>query len=90
MLEYWQRVKEILDKKGEKWIWLSEQVDISQPTLSKMVNFDRYPDAEESGRICKALNITNEYLLTGHDSIKPDLRPFIEQIRNIADKLDKL
>jgi hypothetical protein len=87
LLEYWQRAKEVLDKKGEKWVWLSEQAGISQPTLSKMVNFDRYPDAHESGRICKALNVTNEYLLTGNDPVKPNLQGIIKELEDITEKL---
>jgi hypothetical protein len=90
MLEYWQKAKEILDKKGEKWVWLSEQAGISQPTLSKMVNFDRYPDAQESGRICKALNVTNEYLLTGNDPVKPNLHKIIKELENITEKLKNI
>jgi hypothetical protein len=87
MLDYWQRVKAILDKMDKKWVWLSEQVGISQQTLSKMINFDRYPDANESGRIGKTLNVTNEYLLTGNDPLKPDLTPLAERLESITKEL---
>jgi transcriptional regulator with XRE-family HTH domain len=90
MLEYWQRVKEILDNKGEKWVWLADQIGMIQQTLSKMVNFDRYPDAAESGRICKALNVTNEYLLTGVDPLKPDLSHIVETLENITKEIKDL
>jgi transcriptional regulator with XRE-family HTH domain len=86
----WNNVKRLIREQGTTQEKLAEKCDINFRTLQNQISRNIMPDSVETYKIAQALNTTVEYLLTGNDAIKPDLKPLIKQIRDIADKLDKL
>jgi putative transcriptional regulator len=52
------RLKEILDEKGIKHVWLANEVGIYKATLSKIVNGKSTPSLEIALKIAKALHIS--------------------------------
>jgi DNA-binding Xre family transcriptional regulator len=68
MNAYWQNVKSALDARGENWVWLAEQIGLSQSNLSKMYRFDKYPRADTHHQICKLLGVSGEFLFSGNDT----------------------
>jgi DNA-binding XRE family transcriptional regulator len=51
------RLKEILDSKGLKQIWLAEQVGITKQTMSNLINNKFTTSMEIAFKISKILNI---------------------------------
>jgi putative transcriptional regulator len=57
------RIKEVLEKKGIKQIWLSEQLGKSYNMVNSYVQNRRQPSIEDLYRIGKILNIEAKELL---------------------------
>ena len=59
------RIFELLNKKGMKQREFAEKTGISQSTISDWKKKSTNPSADKLMSICKALDVSPEYLLTG-------------------------
>lgn len=57
------RIKEVLDKKGIKQIWLSEQLEKSYNMVNSYATNRRQPSLEDLYKIAKILNVEAKELL---------------------------
>ncbi|WP_035337184.1 helix-turn-helix transcriptional regulator [Dokdonia sp. PRO95] len=57
------RIKEVLEKKGIKQIWLSEQLGKSYNMVNSYVQNRRQPSIEDLYKIAKILNVEAKELL---------------------------
>ena len=81
------RLKSILDKHGVTQRQLAQQIGVTEVTVSRWANCIRTPDADNVREICKALNVSADFLLglcdeeqNDIDGLKADL---FRQIREI-------
>ena len=65
MLDFWRRVKEILDYKDLTQRELAEKINEQYNTLQSWINRDRLPNAEQAVKVADALNTSVEFLVTG-------------------------
>ncbi len=90
MLAFWKNVKDELDYKMMSQKELAATVKISYNTLQSWITKDRLPDAADSVKIAKALDVSVEYLVTGKKmSLKSEFSPDINAIIYSAEHLDK-
>ena len=69
---------------------LAAMVKISYNTLQSWLTKDRLPDAADSVKIAKALDVSVEYLVTGkRTALKSEFSPEINAIINDAEHLGK-
>ena len=61
------RIKEVLDEKGIKQIWLAEQLDKSYNMVNSYVQNRRQPSIECLYKIAEILNIEAKELLTDRE-----------------------
>lgn len=57
------RIKEVLDAKGIKIVWLAEQLGKSYPTVIAYTSNARQPSLEDLYRIAELLNVSPKDLL---------------------------
>ena len=73
MLDFWTRVKDILDFNTISQKELAGKINESYNTLQSWINRDRLPNAEQAVKIADALNTSVEFLVTGKSvSYKPN------------------
>lgn len=65
MLDFWIRVKDILDYQDITQKDLSGKIDESYNTLQSWINRDRLPNAEQAVKIARILNTSVEFLVSG-------------------------
>ena len=65
MLDFWRRVKELLDYKDLTQRELAEKIHEQYNTLQSWINRDRLPNAEQAVKVADALNTSVEFLVTG-------------------------
>ena len=70
MLDFWLRVKDILDYQNLTQKELAEKINEPYNTLQSWINRDRLPNAEQAVKIADALNTSVEFLVTGKSSNK--------------------
>lgn len=58
-----KRLKKALILRNKTQRALANEIGVTEVTISRYVNGTRYPDAEIIVRICKALNISADWLL---------------------------
>ena len=63
------RIKEVLEQKGIKQIWLDEQLGKSYNMLHSYAQNKRQPSIEDLYKIAKILNIEDKELLVNVESI---------------------
>ena len=51
------RIKEVLKEKGLTAVWLASQIEITQPSMSNIVNDKINPSLDTLERIASALNV---------------------------------
>ena len=61
------RIKEILDEKGIKQIWLAEKIGKSYNMVNSYVQNRRQPSIEDLYKIAEILNISVKELLVEHE-----------------------
>ena len=61
------RIKEVLEEKGIKQIWLSEQLGKSYNMVNSYVQNRRQPSIEDLYKIAEILNISVKELLVEHE-----------------------
>ena len=61
------KLKDIIDERGIKQIWLAEKSKVSKATLSNIVNGRHLPSVEVAIRISKAIKIPIEEIWIVHD-----------------------
>jgi|TARA_B110001450_G_scaffold208734_1_gene199474 putative transcriptional regulator len=61
------RIKEVLEQKGIKQIWLSEQLGKSYNMVNSYAQNRRQPSVEDLYKIAKILNISVKELLVEHE-----------------------
>lgn len=64
---FWERVKELLRIKNQNQKWLSENCDVSLPTLHNQISRKIIPGTIQCVKIAQALDTSVEYLVTGQD-----------------------
>ena len=81
------RLKSILDKRGVTQRQLAQQIGVTEVTVSRWANCVRTPDADNVREICKALDVSADFLLglcdeeqNDIDGLKADLFRQIRQI----------
>lgn len=62
------RIKEVLDEKGIKIVWLSEQLGKSYPTVIAYTSNTRQPSLEDLYRIAELLSVSPKDLLIEKES----------------------
>ena len=63
------RIKEVLDEKGIKQIWLAEQLGKSYNMVNSYAQNRRQPSLEDLFKIAKILNVEAKELLVNVESI---------------------
>ena len=58
-----ERLRQVMEEKGLSIMALSSLTGIAQPSLSMYRNGNRLPDAEVMARLCRALNVSADWLL---------------------------
>lgn len=58
-----ERLRQVMDEKELSVMALSSLTGIAQPSLSMYRSGDRLPDAEVMARLCRALNVSADWLL---------------------------
>jgi putative transcriptional regulator len=61
------RIKEVLEEKGIKQIWLAEQLKKSYNMVNSYVQNRRQPSIEDLYKIAEILNISVKELLVEHE-----------------------
>lgn len=61
------RIKEVLEEKGIKQIWLAEQLGKSYNMVNSYVQNRRQPSVEDLFKIAEILNISVKELLSEHE-----------------------
>lgn len=88
MLDFWLRVKDILDYQDSTQKELAERIGERYNTLQSWINRNRLPNAEQSVKIAAALNTSVEFLVTGkssHATIK-----HAKTVKLLKDTIDQL
>lgn len=62
-MSHLNRIKEVLDEKGIKIVWLSEQLGKSYPTVIAYTSNTRQPSLEDLYRVAELLNVSPKDLL---------------------------
>lgn len=89
MLDFWRRVKEILDYKDLTQRELAEKIHEQYNTLQSWINRDRLPNAEQSVKIAGALNTSVEFLVTGKNNHKKsDHTKNIKLLKEVIEHLE--
>ena len=90
MLTFWKNVKDELEYKMMSQKELAAEIKISYNTLQSWITKDRLPDASDSVKIAKALDVSVEFLVTGKKvPLKSKFSPEINTILYDAEHLDK-
>lgn len=88
MLAFWTNVKNELEYKLMSQKELAKKTEISYNTLQSWMTKDRLPDASDSVRIARVLDVSVEYLVTGADSSKrrsdTEVDELIRDIRRLS------
>jgi len=63
---FWDRVREEVDRQHTSFEWLYAKTGIAKGTLASWKSRGTLPRADEAYRIAEALDVTVEFLLTGH------------------------
>ena len=80
MLAFWNNVKDELDYKLMSQKELAAATEISYNTIQSWITKDRLPDAADSVKIAKVLDVSVEYLVTGSESPKKQANDEINSI----------
>jgi len=86
-VDFWGRVKYVLDRKNATRPWLAQATGISLHTLNGWVNKQRDPRIDEAEKIARALEVSIDYLVTGRviDTIDdPDIEDMCNMLRNMT------
>lgn len=65
MIEFWQRVRDLLKDNDIKQYELADLLDMSSNSFSQWIRNDTLPNASKTYQIAKALGVSVEYLVTG-------------------------
>ncbi|MCF7944482.1 MAG: helix-turn-helix domain-containing protein [Spirochaetia bacterium] len=65
MTEFWKRVEELLVPENKTQLWLAQETEIKQTTLSGWKLNDRIPPADKAYRIAQVLQVSLDYLVSG-------------------------
>lgn len=65
MLDFWLRVRDILDYQNCTQKELAEKINERYNTLQSWINRNRLPNAEQAVKIAKVLNTSVEFLVDG-------------------------
>ena len=88
MLDFWNNVKEELDYKLLSQKELAAKTKISYNTIQSWITKDRLPDASDSVKIAKVLDVSVEYLVTGQENTKKqtsaELNELLHDIRHLS------
>ena len=63
-----ERLKHLLDKTGLSSYQLCKKINISQSTISRILNKNTKPNASNLQSICSYFKVSEEWLLTGNDN----------------------
>lgn len=89
-MELWERVKRLIKEQNTTQEWLAKQIGpkgIPSQTLRRWISHEVMCNADQAVAIAKALGVTVEHLVTGHDSPDPWLREnraFIENCKLLS------
>lgn len=89
MLAFWNNVKKELDYKLMSQKELAAATEISYNTIQSWITKDRLPDAQDSVKIAKVLDVSVEYLVTGKESPKKQFSDEIDSILHDIRHLSK-
>ena len=89
MLFFWNKVKEELEFKLMSQKELAATTEISYNTIQSWITKDRLPDAADSVKIAKALDVSVEYLVTGLETTlqvqtDSELNTLLHDIRHLS------
>ena len=68
MSDFWKRVDEELDFLGISRTYLANKCEFSLTNIGQGIKLGSTPSADTAVKIAKVLNVSVEYLVTGHDS----------------------
>lgn len=87
-MDFWNNVKEELDYKLLSQKELAAKTKISYNTIQSWITKDRLPDASDSVKIAKVLDVSVEYLVTGQENTKKqtsaELNELLHDIRHLS------
>ena len=65
--EFGQRLSELLKSSNVSQRELAHKIGITEAAISRYINSDRTPNGKIIGSIAKAMHVSTDYLIYGHD-----------------------
>ena len=75
------RLKKILESSPLNQKQLANEIGVKEPTITGYIKGDYFPSIEIASKIAKALNVSLDYLVNGHEPEKIKYRELEEFIR---------
>mgnify|MGYP000000638032 FL=1 len=70
--EFGQRLSELLKSSNVSQRELAHKIGITEAAISRYINSDRTPNGKIIGSIAKAMHVSTDYLIYGHDGNTAD------------------
>ena len=86
-MDFWERFNAEIKTQKTTQEWIAKTANVNLATLRGWIAKDIFPRIPEAYHLAKALGVTVEYLVTGHDSTDPWLREhraFIEDCKLLS------
>jgi len=89
MLDCWERMYNLMKKKGVKLTEVARKTGILQQTLDKQVKSDTLPNIEQAYELCRFFGISMENFTKGIENSLPRLSKISIEIAYAADNLNE-